>query len=90
MVTDSLRQRFDQALRAPHPSSALHALAQALKADGMTQVALYHLFAEYQAKLDPDDPRHDAVVDNLDLIWGGPWAKGHALFEKELTDADIR
>jgi hypothetical protein len=90
MVTDALRQRFDQALRSPHPSSALNALAQALKAEGMTQVALYHLFAEYQAKLDAADPRYDAVLDNLDLIWGGPWAKGHALFEEELTGADIR
>ena len=27
--------------------------------------------------------------DNMDLIWGGGWAKGRALFETELTSAHI-
>jgi hypothetical protein len=55
----------------------------------MGQVAMYHLFAEFQRKIDGDDPCSDAILDNMDLIWGGGWAKGRALFETELTDADI-
>jgi hypothetical protein len=89
MVADRDRQRFKLALSSPCPSAALHELAKALKAEGMGQVAMYHLFEEFQRTLDPDDPRSDAILDNMDLIWGGGWAKGHALFEKELTSADI-
>jgi len=61
----------------------------ALKAEGVGQVAMYHLFAEFQRKTDSADPRYDAIVDNMDLIWGGGWAKDRALFERELTNADI-
>jgi len=25
----------------------------------------------------------------MDLIWGGGWAKGHALFEQELSQARL-
>src|SRR4051812_49284315 len=83
------RQRFELALASFDPATALHELAKALKAEGMGQVAMYHLFAEFQRAIDGDDPRYDAVVDNMDLVWGGGWAKGRALFETELTDADI-
>lgn len=50
---------------------------------------MYHLFAEFQRIVDSDDPRYDALLDNIDLIWGGYWAKGRALFETELTAAEI-
>jgi len=89
MTAERNRQRFELALVSPDPSIALHELAKALKAEGMGQVAMYHLFAEYQQKVEGEDPRHDAIVDNMDLIWGGGWAKGRALFESELTSADI-
>jgi len=83
------RQRFVTALSSPDPSVTLHELAKALKAEGMEQVAMYHLFSEFQRKIDGDDPRYDAILDNMDLVWGGGWAKGRALFENELTNADI-
>jgi hypothetical protein len=89
MTAERDRQRFEVALASPNPSIALHELAKALKAEGMGQVAMYHLFAEFQQKIDGDDPCYDAIVDNMDLIWGGGWAKGLALFETELTNADI-
>src|SRR3954470_17421692 len=89
MTADRDRQRFELALSSLNPSVALHELAKALKAEGMVQVAMYNLFAEFQRKIDSDDPRYDAILDNMDLIWGGAWAKGRALFESELTDADI-
>ena len=89
MSAERNRQRFELALSSTDPATALHELARALKSEGMTQVAVYHLFAEFQQKIDGNDPRHDAISDNMDLIWGGSWAKGRALFEMELTDADI-
>jgi hypothetical protein len=90
MVTDAMRTRFEAALADPQPAAALNTLARSLKAEGVTQATLYHLFTEYQIKTDGHDPRYDAIVDNLDLIWGGPWAKGGALFDHALTDADVR
>ena len=81
----ALLARFDQALADAHPSSALHALASSLKAEGVEQHAIYRLFAAYQVATDGNDPRYDAIVDNMDLIAGGPWAKGGALFDKELA-----
>lgn len=89
MTTARERQRFALALASPDPATALHALAKALQAEGMAQVALYHLFAEFQQETDGDDPRYDAIVDTMDLIWGGGWAKGRALYDTELTSADI-
>ena len=89
MVNDAMRARFGQALADAQPHGALHALAKSLKAEGVGQVTIYRLFAEYQVKIDGGDTRYDAIVDNMDLIWGGPWAKGGALFDRELTDADV-
>jgi|688.fasta_scaffold1768907_1 hypothetical protein len=89
MATVRDRQRFELALASSDPATTLHELAKALKAEGMEQVAMYHLFAEYQQKIDGVDPRYEPIVDNMDLIWGGGWAKGRALFETELTSADI-
>src|SRR4051794_10800784 len=89
MTAERDRQRFELALASPDPAFTLHELAKALKTEGMGQVAMYHLFAEFQHKIDGDDPRYDAVVDTMDLIWGGSWAKGRALYDTELTSADI-
>jgi hypothetical protein len=89
MTGERDRQRFELALSSPDPTIALHELAKTLKAEGLGQVAMYHLFAEFQQKADENDPRLDAILDNMDLIWGGGWAKGRALFETELSSADI-
>lgn len=89
MVTDAMRTRFEQALADTQPQGALHSFAMSLKAEGVDQVTIYRLFAEYQAKTDGNDPLYDTIVDNMDLIWGGPWAKGGALFDKDLTSEDV-
>jgi hypothetical protein len=86
---DSASERLAKALDADDPAAAVHELACALRDEGMAQLAMYRLFAAEQARLSGDDPRYDAVVDTMDLIGGGPWAKGHALFDAELTDAQI-
>ena len=81
-------RRLQAALRPdqPPPSVAtLVALAQALRDEGMTQPALYRLFQAEHARSDLDEPRLEALAETMDLIWGGGWAKGHALFEQELS-----
>jgi hypothetical protein len=75
-----------EALNASDPSRRAYELARALRDEGMDQVAMYRLFSEQQDALSGDDPRYDAVVDTMDLIWGGAWAKGRRLFEQELTE----
>lgn len=89
MVTDAMRRDFEQALTDAQPQYALSTLATTLETDGVDQVTIYHLFAEYLPTIDGNDVRYDAIVDNMDLIWGGAWAKGGPLFETELGDADI-
>ena len=87
---DSASHRLAKALEAADPAAAILELAGALRDEGMGQLAMYRLFAAEQVRLSEDDPRYDAVVDTMDLIGGGPWAKGRALFDAELTDAQIK
>jgi hypothetical protein len=56
----------------------------------MDQISLYRLFQIYQNIIDGDDPKYDAIVETMDLIWGGLWAKGGALFDRELNEEDLR
>lgn len=44
--------RFVKALNDPDVSEALRQLAVTLKAEGVSQVAIYHLFAEFQQRID--------------------------------------
>ena len=90
MVTDSMRARFAHALAAPQPGTALYGLVIALKAQGVAQVTIMLLFMEHQLQTEADDPNYDAIVDMMDLIQSGPWAKGHGLFETEVTAEQIR
>ncbi|WP_020474959.1 hypothetical protein [Zavarzinella formosa] len=89
MTMNSDRRRFEQALSSSEPSAALSVLAVELKIEGMGQAAMYRLFAEHQQTMNSNDPCYDAILDQMNLIWGGGWAKGRALFEKELTEADL-
>ena len=86
---DSASQRLVRAREADDPAAEVPALARALRDEGMTQLAMYRLLAAEQKRLSSDDPRYDPVVDTMDLIWGGPWAKGGALFDAELADAQV-
>ena len=89
MVTDALRSRIEQALRAEPSSASLVTLARSLRDEGVSQISLYRLFTEQYVKVAADDPLCDAIADTLDVIWSGPWAKGQGLFETELTNEDV-
>ena len=81
-------RRLQTALRPDQPAptaAALEKLAHALRDEGMSQAALYRLFQAEHARSDLDEPRLEALAGTMDLIWGGGWAKGHALFEQELS-----
>ena len=80
---------FKTRLRGFAPREALLTLARQLRDGGSSQLELYFLFSYFQQRLSPEDPRYDAVVDTMDLIWGGGWAKGRALYDTELTSADV-
>lgn len=86
----SLEQRFDQALGGPQPFEGLYRLAGALRDEGAAQIEVYSLFATNQAKISGDDPLYDPVVDTMDEIHGGPWAKRGGLFPEVLTEEMIR
>lgn len=55
----------------------------------MSQAALYRLFQAEHARSDLDEPSLEALAETMDLIWGGGWAKGHALFKQELSQARL-
>ena len=85
-------RRLQAALRPGQPAptvAALEKLAHALRDEGMSQVALYRLYQGEHACSDLDEPRLEALAETLDLIWGGGWAKGRALFEQELSQARL-
>lgn len=84
-----MRFRVEQELQT-HPSgTSLTSLAKSFRDEGASQLTLYRLFTEFYVKTAADDPLYDAIADTLDVIWSGPWAKGHGLFPTELTNEDV-
>jgi hypothetical protein len=78
-MSDDAIQRFRDAMRS-NAKDALHNLAISLRDEGMSQSDLYSLFQKFQIETSADDPRYDDIVDTMDIIHGGPWAKGQGLF----------
>jgi hypothetical protein len=89
-LPDEVEARLAAALEGANRSVATVELARALRDEGMSQLELYRLFSTLQQRLEGDDPRYDAVVDTMDLIWSGAWAKGHGLFAQALTEDRIK
>jgi hypothetical protein len=46
-------------------------------------------FLTIQAEADGDEDRLDAIMDTMDCICGGPWAKGRDIFSGELDNKTI-
>lgn len=84
MINPSHIARFEESLKSEKPTDALHRLAIALRAEGLSQLDMYLLFERFQI-LTPKGTDDDPITDNMDYIWGGPWAKGNALFPEEIT-----
>jgi hypothetical protein len=77
-------QRFEVGFCSENPAKELHRLAVSLRDEGVTQAEVYGLFQHFQTATPGDDPRYDAIVDTMDLIHGGPWAKGGDIFPTPL------
>lgn len=88
MAVEEWRHRLNQALDSVEPSRALHELAHCLKSEGVRQKEMYQLFADSFIDIAGDDPRYHAMADTMDMIWGGGWAKGHALFGTDPQDGN--
>ena len=90
MMQPDHQRRFEEALASKNPRECLGRLAVALREEGASQIHVYFLFESYQKKTAGDDPLYDAIVDTMDEIQGGPWAKGGGFFPATLTDEIIR
>ena len=84
MINLTYIARFEASLKSGKPTDSLHRLAIDLRAEGISQLDLYLLFERFHV-LTPEGTDDDSFTDNMDYIWGGPWAKGNALFPEEIT-----
>ena len=82
-------QRIEKARSSANPEQKLRQLAVALRDEGVSQVELYLLFERF-CQLNPSElPKPDAMLDTLDMIYGGRFAKGRALYSHELDEKSI-
>lgn len=79
------RERLLAAMASEDHACDVPELAKALKAEGMGQRDLCHLFSAIQVELTGEEENYDSLVDTMDLIYSGPWAKGRGLFDTELS-----
>ena len=86
MSGESTNARMETALAGTNPSQALVAVAQAFKAEGMTQRDMYDLFDQYRAghENDADETKYDAILDTMDFIVGH-CTPNAGLFESDLS-----
>ncbi len=89
-MSPELHSLFRAALHSEAQFRSLQELAGSLARGGMPQPDLYTLFSWYQQRLSPEDPSYDAVVDTMEHIYGGPWAKGSDLYPHQLAESDAR
>ena len=84
-MPERYHERFEAALLEADPVHTLYELAQSFKREGMTQLAMYHLYDEYRARheSDTDERLYDAILDTLDCIVGWGCAAGR-IFDQEL------
>lgn len=86
-----LRTRFELAYAASNAAEAVSALAVQLRDEGLAQAELSALYYYFLGQKDPDErpAAHDAIADALDVIAGGPWAKGCDLYPPERTPEEL-
>ncbi len=85
MIRKKDRNRLEKAINGANHSEEVPKLAKNFRDNGMEQKNMYSLFSEFQQIIDPNDIRYDSIVDTMDLICSGPWAKGVKLYDQELT-----
>ena len=83
-------QRFEQAFGSSNPEKELYKLAVSLRDEGISQIELYMLFEHFQITEPAEHPAYDAIGDTMEVIYGGPWAKGRGLFPTALSEDIIK
>lgn len=88
MPCPTLSARFEQALAASDTLQSLYDLAISLKAEGFSQREIVDLFDSFRAnfaKVDPEPPVYDHILDTMDLLvgWGRP---ENRIFDSPLDD----
>ena len=90
----TLNDRMDAACAAERPDRALHALARALRDEGLSQQELYALFESHRARRtdDADESAFDGLCDAMDFIcgWHGPNSPGKLFETNSLPQAQAR
>jgi len=73
-------------------SADSRSIATALRDQGVPQTDLYKLFETrmLRARDEGEEDTESALLDTMDLIYSGPWAKGQALYDTQLNEAQPR
>jgi len=82
-------QRFEKALCSANPEKELCQLAVSLRDEGVSQIVLYLLFERFCQLNQRGDSKLDAILETMDLIYGGPCAKEGVLYPHELDEKEI-
>jgi hypothetical protein len=83
--------RFIEALSSRNLEKTLYELAVTLREEGVTQIPLFCLFEHFQiATSNEKEDQLNAILNIMDLIWSGPWAKGHGLFPTQICEENLR
>jgi hypothetical protein len=90
MVSFEKRERLKAELLGEASFMSLLELACRLRDEGESQRDLFLLFSYFQQRLSPEDPRYDGLLDTMDYIVGGPWAKGGGIFDTILDNESVR
>jgi len=82
-------QRFEKARVSANPEQELYELAVALRDEGVPQIELYLLFEDFYLLSQTERQVTEAILDTMDLIYGGQFAAGRALYPHELGEKVI-
>ena len=82
-------ERFEKARSSANPEQELYHLAVSLRDEGVSQVDLYLLFERFCQLNHRERPKPDAILDTMDMIYGGRCARGRALYHRELEEKAI-
>ena len=86
MANNEQQKRFEAAVRTNDNSKALFQLASQLRDEGLSQKEVYSLFQSFRDKVSDseDEATYNSILDTMDAIYGGPWAKGRSIFPQEM------
>src|SRR5581483_6401164 len=85
---DDQLARLREAFRSKAPAAEMKEIARSLRDKGHTQLEVYCLFDKLFTVVSADE--QDVMDEAMEIIWGGPWAKGRGLYPTELNDSEFK